>query len=49
MPGLLLPPGLRGRGWRGGGQVILMDHVDWLGQKDIDVLCNALKEQVKVR
>jgi hypothetical protein len=30
-------------------QVILMDHVDWLGQNDIDVLCNALKEQVIVR
>ncbi|CAI5471037.1 unnamed protein product [Closterium sp. Yama58-4] len=28
-------------------KVILMDHVDWLGQKDIDTLCQALKEQVK--
>eukprot|EP00271_Cylindrocystis_brebissonii_P006722 TRINITY_DN19505_c0_g1_i1.p1 TRINITY_DN19505_c0_g1~~TRINITY_DN19505_c0_g1_i1.p1 ORF type:complete len:708 (+),score=127.24 TRINITY_DN19505_c0_g1_i1:145-2268(+) len=27
-------------------KVILMDHVDWLGQKDIDTLCNALKKQV---
>ncbi len=30
-------------------QVILMDHVDWLEQDDIDVLCAALKDQVKVR
>ena len=29
-------------------QVILMDHVDWLKQKDIDVLCDALKKHVKV-
>eukprot|EP00245_Coleochaete_scutata_P005726 TRINITY_DN1951_c0_g1_i1.p1 TRINITY_DN1951_c0_g1~~TRINITY_DN1951_c0_g1_i1.p1 ORF type:complete len:664 (-),score=144.25 TRINITY_DN1951_c0_g1_i1:680-2671(-) len=28
-------------------KVILMDHVDWLEQKDIDVLCDALKAQVK--
>lgn len=28
-------------------KVILMDHVDWLGQKDIDVLCEALKRQVQ--
>eukprot|EP00897_Mesotaenium_endlicherianum_P008660 jgi/Mesen1/7822/ME000417S07135 len=28
-------------------KVILMDHVDWLGKKDIDVLCNALRNQVK--
>jgi hypothetical protein len=26
-----------------------MDHVDWLEQDDIDVLCAALKDQVKVR
>lgn len=24
-----------------------MDHVDWLGQKDIDTLCEALQRQVK--
>lgn len=29
-------------------QVILMDHVDWLEQPDIDTLCAALKDQVKV-
>ncbi|KAH9565685.1 hypothetical protein CY35_04G089900 [Sphagnum magellanicum] len=28
-------------------KVILMDHVDWLEQDDIDVLCAALKDQVK--
>ncbi|CAI7858224.1 unnamed protein product [Closterium sp. NIES-54] len=28
-------------------KVILMDHVDWLGQRDIDTLCQALKDQVK--
>ncbi|CAI5999109.1 unnamed protein product [Closterium sp. NIES-64] len=28
-------------------KVILMDHVDWLGQRDIDTLCRALKDQVK--
>ncbi|CAI5501434.1 unnamed protein product, partial [Closterium sp. Naga37s-1] len=28
-------------------QVILMDHVDWLGQRDIDTLCQALRDQVK--
>ncbi|CAM6106075.1 unnamed protein product [Calypogeia fissa] len=27
-------------------KVILMDHVDWLEQKDIDILCSALKQQV---
>lgn len=27
-------------------KVILMDHVDWLEQKDIDTLCNALRRQV---
>lgn len=37
------------RGWCWWSQVILMDHVDWLGQKDIDTLCQALKKQVKVR
>jgi hypothetical protein len=26
-----------------------MDHVDWLDQKDIDILCAALRDQVKVR
>lgn len=25
-----------------------MDHVDWLEQGDIDILCAALKDQVKV-
>ena len=25
-----------------------MDHVDWLDQEDIDVLCSALKDQVLV-
>ncbi len=30
-------------------QVILMDHVDWLDQEDIDILCAALRDQVKVR
>lgn len=28
-------------------KVILMDHVDWLGQKDINVLCQALSDQVQ--
>eukprot|EP00270_Netrium_digitus_P017940 TRINITY_DN6727_c0_g1_i1.p1 TRINITY_DN6727_c0_g1~~TRINITY_DN6727_c0_g1_i1.p1 ORF type:complete len:684 (+),score=143.97 TRINITY_DN6727_c0_g1_i1:121-2172(+) len=28
-------------------KVILMDHVDWLGQKDIDTLCDALGKHVK--
>ncbi|KAG0563546.1 hypothetical protein KC19_8G040100 [Ceratodon purpureus] len=28
-------------------KVILMDHVDWLEQGDIDILCAALKDQVK--
>lgn len=28
-------------------KVILMDHVDWLEQGDIDTLCAALKDQVK--
>ncbi|KAJ7295612.1 hypothetical protein O6H91_Y176300 [Diphasiastrum complanatum] len=28
-------------------KVILMDHVDWLDQTDIDILCEALKEHVK--
>jgi len=28
-------------------KVILMDHVDWLEQPDIDTLCAALKDQVK--
>lgn len=27
-------------------KVILMDHVDWLDQRDIDILCVALREQV---
>lgn len=27
-------------------KVILMDHVDWLGQREIDVLCAALNKQV---
>jgi len=26
-----------------------MDHVDWLDQEDIDILCVALRDQVKVR
>lgn len=30
-------------------QVILMDHVDWLDQRDIDTLCEALSRQVIVR
>lgn len=25
-----------------------MDHVDWLEQDDIDALCAALRDQVKV-
>jgi hypothetical protein len=25
-----------------------MDHVDWLEQGDIDILCAALRDQVKV-
>lgn len=28
-------------------KVILMDHVDWLEQADIDTLCDALSEQVQ--
>ncbi|CAM6035693.1 unnamed protein product [Sphagnum compactum] len=28
-------------------KVILMDHVDWLDQEDIDILCAALRDQVK--
>lgn len=28
-------------------KVILMDHVDWLDQADIDILCDSLREHVK--
>lgn len=28
-------------------KVILMDHVDWLEQGDIDILCDALRDQVQ--
>ncbi|BBN01909.1 betaine lipid synthase [Marchantia polymorpha subsp. ruderalis] len=28
-------------------KVILMDHVDWLEQPDIDTLCDALRDQVR--
>ncbi|KAJ7518535.1 hypothetical protein O6H91_21G073200 [Diphasiastrum complanatum] len=28
-------------------KVILMDHVDWLDQEDIDILCQALKDHVE--